>query len=109
MLPDGLPERTLGWDVLQWASDWLVNPDSRGGTKGEQWVFKPDQARFILWFYAVDEEGNWLYRRAYRERAKGTGKAQWWPLSPAQNSWDQPSLAISMRMARLSERSVKRP
>jgi len=74
-LPEGLPERTLGWGILEWCSDFLVNPDSAGGVKGEQWVFKPDQARFILWFYAVDEYGNWIYRRAYRERAKGTGKS----------------------------------
>jgi hypothetical protein len=75
MLPDGLPERTLGWAVLDWCSKNLVNPDEYGGIKGDQWVFKPDQARFILWFYAVDETGEWLYRRAYRERAKGTGKS----------------------------------
>lgn len=74
-LPEGIPERTLGWGVLKWCSEFLVNPDSKGGVKGEQWVFKPDQARFILWFYSVDEDGEWIYRRAYRERAKGTGKS----------------------------------
>lgn len=74
-LPDGVPKRTLGWGVLKWCSEFLVNPDSRGGVKGERWIFKPDQARFILWFYAVDEDGEWIYRRAYRERAKGTGKS----------------------------------
>lgn len=72
-LPDGLPERTLGWGVLDWCTKFLVNPDR--ADKGKAWVFKPDQAKFILWFYAVDEEGNWIYRRAYRERAKGTGKS----------------------------------
>lgn len=72
-MPEGIPERTLGWGVLQWCSNFLVVPD--GEHKGERWVFKPDQARFILWFYAVDEYGNWIYRRAYRERAKGTGKS----------------------------------
>lgn len=75
MLPEGLPARTLGWEVLDWCSRFLVNPDSYGGVKGEQWIFRPDQAHFILWFYAVDEDGEWLYRRAYRERAKGTGKS----------------------------------
>lgn len=75
MLPEGLPERTLGWSVLEWCSKWLVNPDSYGGIKGDQWVFQPDQAVFVLWFYAVDEDGEWIYRRAYRERAKGTGKS----------------------------------
>lgn len=75
MLPEGIPERTLGWGVLDWCSKNLVNPDAYGGEKGARWVFKPDQAHFILWYYAVDEKGEWLYRRAYRERAKGTGKS----------------------------------
>lgn len=74
-LPEGIPKLTLGWGVLNWCSEFLVNPDSRGGVKGDPWVFQPDQARFILWFYAVDENGDWVYRRAYRERAKGTGKS----------------------------------
>lgn len=75
MLPDGLPKLTLGWGILNWCSTWLVNPDSKWKLKGDQWIFQDDQALFILWFYAVDEDGEWLFRRAYRERAKGTGKS----------------------------------
>lgn len=67
--------KTLGWEVLRWCSDWLVNPDSYGGEKGAQWVFQPDQAHFVLAFYGVNDRGEWLYRRAYRERAKGSGKS----------------------------------
>src|SRR5688572_20779727 len=67
--------KTLGFDILDWCSTWLVNPDSYGGVKGDQWVFQDDQAHFILAFYSVDDRGDWLYRRAYRERAKGTGKS----------------------------------
>lgn len=67
--------KTLGWGVLDWCSQWLSNPDNNGGVKGEQWEFKPDQVHFILAFYAIDREGRWVYRRAYRERAKGTGKS----------------------------------
>lgn len=74
-LPDGLPERTIGWGVLDWCSKNIVNPDDYGGVKGDPWIFRPDQAHFIVWYYAVDENGEWLYRRAYRERAKGTGKS----------------------------------
>lgn len=68
--------RTLGFGVLEWCSDWLVNPDiySPGG-RGARWVYRPDQAHFVLAFYAVDKTGRWVYRRAYRERAKGTGKS----------------------------------
>lgn len=68
--------KTLGWGVLDWCTKWLVNPDiySPGG-KGAPWIFRLDQAHFILAFYSVDDKGEWVYRRAYRERAKGTGKS----------------------------------
>lgn len=75
-LPEGLPEDhglfTLGWDLLDWGTEWLVQPD--GFDKGTPWVYTNDQARFLLWFYAIDENGRWVYNRAYRERAKGVGK-----------------------------------
>lgn len=73
MLPSYEPEFTLGWDVLAWATQNLNQPDGEG--KGDPWVFQPDQALFVLWFYAVDSRGKFLYRRAYRERAKGSGKS----------------------------------
>lgn len=72
-LPPGLPERTLGWGVLNWCSRWLAQPD--GDNKGDKWVFTNEQALFILWFYAVDERGKFLYRRAVLERPKGWGKS----------------------------------
>lgn len=72
-LPAGIPERTLGWGVLNWCSRWLAQPD--GEDKGERWVFSDEQAMFLLWFYAVDEYGYFLYRRAVLERPKGWGKS----------------------------------
>lgn len=71
-LPPGLPERTLGWDVLDWGSTYLAQPD--GDNKGETWVYTDEQARFILWFYAVDAVGRFLYRRGIIMRVKGAGK-----------------------------------
>lgn len=73
-LPEGLPERTLGWAILDWATENLIQPDRQGWINRDPWVFQPDQAKFVLWWYAVDENGEWIYRRAYRERAKGVGK-----------------------------------
>lgn len=70
-----LPDYTIGWGILAWCSKWLKNPDEAGGEKGGQWVFKPDQIRFILHFYAVNSQGEWICTQAYRERAKGTGKS----------------------------------
>lgn len=73
MLPKGIPERTLGWGVLNWCSKWLAQPD--GENKGDRWIFSNEQAMFLLWFYAVDQYGNFLYRRGVLERPKGWGKS----------------------------------
>lgn len=63
-----LPEKTLGWNVLAWCAVWLR--DKHGGP----WIFTPEQARFILWFYAVDEIGDFVYHSAILQRLKGWGK-----------------------------------
>lgn len=63
-----LPEKTLGWGVLGWCSSYLLND------KGEPWVFTPEQARFVLWWYAVDDRGRFLYRSGVLQRLKGWGK-----------------------------------
>lgn len=73
MIPNGLPKRTLGWDILDWASTFLAQPD--GASKGDAWSFTKEQAKFILWYYAVDEKGRFLYRRALLARPKGWGKS----------------------------------
>jgi phage terminase large subunit-like protein len=70
--PEGLPERTLGWQVLQWTADYLLQPD--GPNAGEPWRFTPEQARFVLWWYAIDERGRFLYRYGMFRRMKGHGK-----------------------------------
>jgi hypothetical protein len=73
MLPEGLPKYTLGWDILDWGTTFLAQPD--GKRQGEPWVYSPEQALFILWFYAIDETGKFIYRRAVLERPKGWGKS----------------------------------
>jgi phage terminase large subunit-like protein len=70
--PRGIPARTLGWAVLGWILDTLSQPD--GPDAGEPFTPTNEQARFILWFYAVDESGRFLFRRAVLRRAKGWGK-----------------------------------
>ena len=63
-----LPEATLGWDFLAWCGYWL-----RG--KGQKpWTFTAEQARFLLWYYAVDSSGDFLYHSAMFQRLKGHGK-----------------------------------
>jgi hypothetical protein len=68
-----MPERSLGWEMLAWASDYLVQPD--GPNAGEPIVFTAEQARFLLRFYAVDPaSGRFTVRRAALRRMKGWGK-----------------------------------
>lgn len=73
MLPEGLPERTLGWGVLNWGSKYLAQPD--GDHAGDTWKYTNEQARFLLWFYAVDETGRFIFNKGMLSRAKGWGKS----------------------------------
>jgi hypothetical protein len=70
--PLGLPKLTLGWEALAWASEYLRQPD--GPDAGEPWTYTNEQARFILWWYAIDERGRFIYRRGMLRRLKGWGK-----------------------------------
>src|ERR1019366_6714610 len=64
-----LPAVTLGWRNLAWAALNLSAP------KGGDWTYTLEQARFILWFYALDSEtGEFLYPSAVFQRLKGHGK-----------------------------------
>lgn len=73
-LPAGVPHptRSLGYQVLRWAEKYIVQPD--GELAGRPWQFTPEQKRFILWLYAIDEKGKWLYDTASLRRSKGWGK-----------------------------------
>lgn len=73
MIPNGLPKLTLGWQILDWGSAFLAQPD--GANKGDTWQYTREQAKFILWYYALDEKGKFLYRRALLARPKGWGKS----------------------------------
>ncbi|GAA0423772.1 terminase [Streptomyces luteireticuli] len=70
--PDGnfvLPELSLGWHVLSWTAQYLQH------STGRPWRYTPEQARFTLWYYALDPEtGRFLYRDAVFQRLKGHGK-----------------------------------
>ena len=72
-LPEGLPELTLGWGAVQWAMENLRQPN--GPAAGQMWRPIDSQLRFLLWWYALDENGDWLYHHAVRRLAKGSGKS----------------------------------
>ena len=59
-----LPEKTLGWQVAGWCSAYLLNDD------GGQWRFTKEQLRFLLWWYAVDDRGKFIYRKGVLQRLK---------------------------------------
>lgn len=63
-----LPRYTLGWRVLAWCGYWLKDK------RGKPWVFTPEQTRFILWYFALDSSGVFLYHSAVLQRLKGWGK-----------------------------------
>lgn len=63
-----LPELTIGWDVVAWQAENLQHADGRA------WRYTPEQLRFILWWYAVDSSGRWLFRDGVLQRLKGWGK-----------------------------------
>lgn len=72
-LPEGVPELTLGWGVIGWAATFLRQPN--GPAAGRQWAPTLGQARFLLWWYAVDPSGLWLFNHGVRRLAKGSGKS----------------------------------
>lgn len=66
-----LPEQSLGWGILDWMAKYLRSP---GGEGEEPFLPTPEQARFLLWWYAVDENGKYSYRAGVLRRMKGWGK-----------------------------------
>lgn len=64
-----LPDRTLGWHIIAWISENLTSFTGEG-----RLALTGEQCRFILWFYALDEDNVFKYRAATLQRLKGWGK-----------------------------------
>jgi len=62
-----LPDATIGWDVLGWCGTELQH-------RGQPWRFTLEQARWVLWWFAVDPTGAWLFTDGVLQRLKGWGK-----------------------------------
>jgi len=85
-----LPERTLGWGVLSWLSEYVNTPGghddparlrlliemSEDGIPVGENMFIPtdEQVRVLLWWYAIDSSGQYSYREGVIRRLKGWGK-----------------------------------
>lgn len=67
-----LPEKTLGWGVINWLFKYVRSPG--GEHAGDGFVPTLEQVRFFLWWYAVDERGKFVYRSGVLRRLKGWGK-----------------------------------
>lgn len=63
-----LPKHSIGWDVLGWAGTDLQHGHER------PWRYTLEQTRFLLWWFALDDVGRWLYRDGVLQRLKGWGK-----------------------------------
>ena len=68
-LPEGLPDKTLGYAVISWAERGLRSPDGDGPL-----LLTREQGRFVIWWYALNEDGSFIYRRGVIRRSKGWGK-----------------------------------
>ena len=73
-----LPEKTLGYECLRWCYKYLQH-------KGKPWQFTPEQARLVLWWYAVDEDGAFRFSTGVIQRVKGWGKD---PMSAALSAFE---------------------
>lgn len=65
--------RTLGFAAAEWAERWLVQPN--GPRAGRPFRLTPGQLDFLLWWYAIDDDGRWLFTHGVRRLPKGSGKS----------------------------------
>lgn len=71
--PEGLPQFSLGYEIIDWSETYLRQPD--GPDAGEPFKYTTEQEDFLLWWYAIDETGRFVYRRGLLRRSKGWGKS----------------------------------
>lgn len=71
--PDLAALKSLGWQVADWCEAFLAQPD--GDLAGQPFRFTDEQLTFVVRYYAVDDAGRWIFRRAQLVRPKGWGKS----------------------------------
>jgi hypothetical protein len=69
-----LPEWTLGWQILRWISENLLADEVDAFGRPMPFMPTNEQKRFILWWYAIDDRGRFVYREGVLQRLKGWGK-----------------------------------
>lgn len=93
IVDDSAP-RTIGWHAIAWAegptrwsgfpglyerggllAGWQGLKTPNGPRAGKPWRYTERQRTFLLWFYALDDDAQWVYDAAIRRLAKGSGKS----------------------------------
>ena len=64
-----LPNLSLGKAAIVWMYTWLQ-------LRGSPFVPTYEQARFIMWMYALDSRGRFIYRDITLQRLKGWGRSR---------------------------------
>ena len=116
-----LPRRTIGWSAIGWIEDYLLQPD--GPDAGDPFRLTDEQMRFLVWWYAIDARGRFVYRGGMLRRMKGWGKDPFAAaiccvefLGPCRfGGWDAdgeavavPHQASNVQIAAVSQDQVKR-
>ena len=68
--PATLPEHSLGDHVAAWMEHWLMSP----ADPNKPLRLTREQIRFLIHWYAITDEGRWVWRRGMLRRPKGWGK-----------------------------------
>lgn len=68
-----LPERTLGWQQIAWVEANLQADEVDEYARPMPFKMTFEQKRFLLWWYAVDDRGVFVYREGVLQRLKGWG------------------------------------
>lgn len=64
-----LPDWSLGYEI---AGRWI--PENLQQPNGDPFQLTPEQQRLVVWWYAVDDRGRFLFRDGVVQRLKGWGK-----------------------------------
>lgn len=71
---DRLIKSSLGPGIIRWAHGLTDEPGLIHYMTGEPWRFTPGQQRFLIMWYALDDDGRFCYRSGVKRGAKGIGK-----------------------------------
>ena len=69
-----LPQYSLGMEIAVWCHEWLRAYDTEDDESPQGLKFTKEQLRFLLWLYAIDEDGEFLFTMGVLQRLKGWGK-----------------------------------